>query len=66
MGITYADDPTFENELAEMAYKGSKVLFAFSPLLILVYVFVNGFDDSEEEQKKREMKAKKCGGSCCD
>jgi hypothetical protein len=36
--------------------KTGQILFAMSPLLVLGYVLVTGFDDKDEEEAKRKKK----------
>eukprot|EP00566_Odontella_aurita_P030384 CAMPEP_0113567006 /NCGR_PEP_ID=MMETSP0015_2-20120614/23037_1 /TAXON_ID=2838 /ORGANISM="Odontella" /LENGTH=64 /DNA_ID=CAMNT_0000469355 /DNA_START=107 /DNA_END=301 /DNA_ORIENTATION=- /assembly_acc=CAM_ASM_000160 len=41
---------------AQMAINGAKLLFALSPLLVLLYVLVSGFETDEKESEKRNKK----------
>eukprot|EP00567_Pseudictyota_dubia_P013518 CAMPEP_0197446548 /NCGR_PEP_ID=MMETSP1175-20131217/11479_1 /TAXON_ID=1003142 /ORGANISM="Triceratium dubium, Strain CCMP147" /LENGTH=62 /DNA_ID=CAMNT_0042977691 /DNA_START=115 /DNA_END=303 /DNA_ORIENTATION=- len=41
---------------AQMAINGAKLLFALSPLLVLLYVLVSGFETEEMESAKRKKK----------
>eukprot|EP00553_Chaetoceros_curvisetus_P000620 CAMPEP_0204621580 /NCGR_PEP_ID=MMETSP0717-20131115/7240_1 /ASSEMBLY_ACC=CAM_ASM_000666 /TAXON_ID=230516 /ORGANISM="Chaetoceros curvisetus" /LENGTH=61 /DNA_ID=CAMNT_0051636009 /DNA_START=200 /DNA_END=385 /DNA_ORIENTATION=+ len=39
-----------------MAINFLKIMFAMSPLIVLGYVLLTGFDDKEEEEAKRKKK----------
>lgn len=41
---------------ATMVINGLKILFAMSPLLVLGYVLITGFDDDDSETAKRSKK----------